>query len=73
MEKLLALGFVVVAGQIDRGNKNYGFCTPNGPVLTPEGEALVKELTAEAAPKPRKRAATVVEPVPEQPFDPEFE
>lgn len=68
MDKLTSLGFVVTAGQIDRGNVNYGFLTAEGPVLTPEGEALARTLDAPAveeapvAPKrgrPRKVEAEV--------------
>jgi hypothetical protein len=67
MEKLLALGFTVIAGQIDRGGKNYGSLTAAGPVLNAAGEALLAKLLADAKvepdekpaqpPKPRKRAA----------------
>jgi hypothetical protein len=53
MDKLIALGFHCTAGQIDRDNINYGFLTADGPVLTPEGEELVKSLTK----KSRKAAA----------------
>lgn len=52
MDKLSALGFVVNAGQIDRGNVNYGFLTAAGPVLTPDGEALAKSLEAPADESP---------------------
>ena len=59
VEQLLALGFTFVAGQIDRGHKNYGFLTADGPLLTPEGEALVRSLDAVVSPaakrgRPRK-------------------
>jgi len=53
MDKLLALGFHCVAGQIDRDGINYGFLTQDGPVLTPEGEELVKSLSK----KPRRASA----------------
>jgi hypothetical protein len=61
IDKLLALGFDVVAGQIDREGANYGFLTADGAVLTPAGEELVKSLTK----KPRKGAAVVEEPAAE--------
>jgi hypothetical protein len=62
MDKLEALGFHCVAGQIDRDNVNYGFLTPDGPVLTPEGEDLVKSLTKKAR---KAAAASVDEPTAE--------
>ena len=60
MDKLEALGFICVVGQIDKDGVNYGFLTPDGPVLTPEGEALAKALTV---PKKSKKAAA--EPLPD--------
>lgn len=45
-EHLTILGFDIVAGQVDYQGKNYGFLTPTGAVLTPEGEALVAERMA---------------------------
>lgn len=57
IERLMALGFTVAGGQIDRDNVNFGVLTKDGPVLTPQGEALAKELDAANAPKrgrPRK-------------------
>lgn len=67
VEQLLALGFTFVAGQIDRGHKNYGFLTADGPVLTPEGEALAKSLvpTVAKAAVPHKRRKIDVEPAAE--------
>lgn len=63
---LMALGFQIVGGQIDRDNKNYGFLGPNGePVLTPEGQEIVDE----ASKKSRKKAvaeATASKPTAEQ-------
>lgn len=47
LAELEALGFLVTAGQIDHGNANYGFLTPDGPVLTPEGEELAAKLKQE--------------------------
>lgn len=59
VEQLLALGFTFCGGKIDRGHVNYGVMSSDGPVLTPEGEALAKSLVptvAEAAvPHTRKR------------------
>ena len=57
IEKLMALGFTVTGGMIDRGGVNYGVLTKEGPALTPQGETLARELDAAAAPKrgrPRK-------------------
>jgi hypothetical protein len=54
MDKLLALGFDVIGGQIDRGGVTYGFVNLDGSVfLSPEGEELVKLLTK----KPKKISA----------------
>jgi hypothetical protein len=66
MDKLLALGFTCTGGQIDRENVNYGFLTADGPVLTPEGEALVKSLTK----KGRKSVEEVVSEVVASPDTP---
>lgn len=44
MKDLEALGFIAVAGCIDRNGVNYGVLTAHGPVLTPEGEELVAAL-----------------------------
>jgi hypothetical protein len=57
LDQLEALGFTVVAGQIDRNGKNWGFLAPTGPVLTPEGEALAAELQAAQAPVAAPKAA----------------
>lgn len=62
IDKLLALGFTVVGGQIDRGNVNYGLLTLDGPLLTPDGEALVQELEAPQAPKRGRPRKVEVEP-----------
>ncbi|NVN99289.1 MAG: hypothetical protein HXX17_08195 [Geobacteraceae bacterium] len=70
MDKLEALGFICVAGQIDREGVNYGFLTPDGPVLTPDGEELVKALST-PAPKKGKKAAPVEDvPAEDPPVDP---
>jgi hypothetical protein len=45
IDQLTALGFEIVGGNIDKGGVNYGTNTPDGPVLTPEGEDLVATLT----------------------------
>lgn len=72
MEKLEALGFTFVVGNIDRDGVNYGVMTANGPVLTPEGEALVAELSA---PKRKKKAsaeeiaAVIAEVTPDTPAE----
>lgn len=66
LDKLLALGFDVVGGQIDRLGVNYGSLTPSGVVLTPEGEELVKSLTA---PKRTRKAASADEPVADAPAE----
>lgn len=60
IEALMALGFTVTGGMIDRAGVNYGVLTKEGPLLTPEGEAVARELAAAAAPKrgrPRKTEA----------------
>lgn len=59
VDQLLAAGFTVSAGQIDRNNVNYGYMSREGPVLTPAGFVLANDLwRAElAATKPRRRAA----------------
>lgn len=72
MDKLSALGFTVVAGKIDRNGKNYGVAGKDGPVLTAEGDALVKALSP-VTPKPRKKAEPAAVVPAEQTFDPEFE
>lgn len=68
LDKILALGATVCAGQIDLANKNIGFLSPEGPVLTPDGEEALKALVYDPldapAPQARKRkarAADVVE------------
>lgn len=71
IDTLLALGFSVNAGMIDRGHKNYGVLYHDGVVLTDAGLALATELAREAqaaAPaKPRRRKADAeVAPDPEQ-------
>lgn len=63
IDQLLALGFDCCGGQLDYKQKNYGFLAKDGPVLTPEGQALVAELTAEAPPKRGRPRKTAVEPV----------
>ena len=45
-DQLTNLGFVITAGMVDRENKNYGFLSKDGPVLTPAGHDLVALLTA---------------------------
>lgn len=55
-DTLVAMGFSISGGQIDRAGKNYGCLTPSGVSLTAEGEALVKTLTEPAEPKRRRRA-----------------
>jgi hypothetical protein len=50
MQELDKLGFEVTGGQIDRGNVNYGFLSPTGPVLTEAGEDLVKSLKRRGKP-----------------------
>jgi hypothetical protein len=62
LDQIEALGFTVVAGQIDRLGKNYGLLTPTGPALTPEGEALALELQAAKAPKAEAPAKPAKEP-----------
>lgn len=39
---LLEMGFEIVGGKLDYKHVNYGQMTPDGPLLTPEGEELVK-------------------------------
>lgn len=63
-DKLLTLGFTITAGQIDRGNVNYGCLIESGVALTPEGEALalsldappVEAVSAVVIKRPRKKA-----------------
>lgn len=45
MEQLSALGFHCTGGMIDKDGVNYGTLSADGPVLTPEGEDLVKGMT----------------------------
>lgn len=45
MRKLEQLGVTSVGGQLDFRNVNIGFLTQDGPVLTPDGEAMLRELT----------------------------
>lgn len=66
-DKLISLGFEIVGGQLDYEHVNYGQLTLDGPLLTPEGEALVQSLDAVVSPaakrgRPRK---VDVEAVPE--------
>ena len=57
LAQLKSLGFSISGGQIDRGNTNYGFLSADGPVLTPEGEELVRALQVSAPePKPESEA-----------------
>lgn len=58
-DKLLSLGFEIVGGQLDYEHINYGRLTLDGPLLTPDGEALVQSLDAVISPtakrgRPRK-------------------
>lgn len=46
IKQLQDLGFEFCAGKIDRRGKNYGVLVKDGPLLYPEGEALVEELMA---------------------------
>lgn len=55
VDELIAAGFTVCGGRIDRQNVNYGRLTEAGPVLTPEGTALAASL-AKPAPVRRKKA-----------------
>ena len=41
---LVRIGATSCGGQIDLKNVNIGFITQDGPVLTPDGELLVREL-----------------------------
>lgn len=76
VDQLEALGFHIVAGQIDRGGKNYGFLAPTGPVLTPDGEELVLALQAEHKPAvksaPAKKAKDKPAEAPEAPTAPDL-
>ena len=49
IQTLLNFGFDVVGGQIDYKGKNYGFMSPDGPVLTPDAEQVVLALAARVA------------------------
>lgn len=64
LNDLLAVGFTVVAGQIDRDGKNYGSVTPSGLLLTPEGEARYAELQVGAGTRGRPRAKRADAPAP---------
>lgn len=63
LEHLKALGFSLDGGQVDYKNRNYGFFTKHGAVLTEEGEELVAQLEEESglgvkpAAEPKKPAA----------------
>jgi len=59
VDTLIAAGFSVAGGQIDRNGKNYGTLTPSGVVWTAEGEVLAKALVEPAEPKRRRRSADV--------------
>lgn len=61
IETLMSLGFTVTGGMIDRGGANYGVLTKEGPALTPQGEALARELAAAVAPKRGRPRKTEVE------------
>ena len=43
-DDLAALGVTSVGGALDYKNQCIGMLTPDGPVLTPEGQALVASL-----------------------------
>lgn len=62
IQTLLNYGFDVVAGQIDYQGKNYGFLTPDGPVLTPDAENVVLALAAKVA--DRMEAGVAAGPTP---------
>lgn len=47
IQALQNLGFQFVGGKIDRNHKTYGFLSPDGPILTPEGEEIVAAAVAE--------------------------
>lgn len=62
---LLALGFDINAGGIDRGGKCYGRMTSDGIEWTEEGRALLDDLVideAPAAPAPRAQKAPKAKP-----------
>lgn len=48
LQQLTSRGFQVVAGQIDRGGKNYGFMRGDEAVLTPDALALLEADDDEA-------------------------
>lgn len=73
IQTLQNFGFQFVAGQIDYQGRNYGFLTPDGPVLTPDAEQVLLALASkvadrmadpEPAPKKGLRAAPKVTPTP---------
>ncbi len=55
-DDLVRAGAVSCGGQIDFKNTNIGFLTADGPILTPDGEALVRSALV---------VPVVVDPVPE--------
>lgn len=73
IQTLQNFGFQFVAGQIDYNGKNYGFLSPEGPVLTPDAEQVLLALASKVAdrltedtPEPKKglRAAPKRAPAP---------
>ena len=55
-DELAALGVTSVAGALDFKNQCVGRVTADGPVLTPDGQALIDELCAVPAPAELGRA-----------------
>lgn len=74
LDQITALGATVCAGQIDLHNKNIGFLSPDGPVLTPDGEEALKALASDPmdapAPQARKRKARNADVIDETPGTP---
>lgn len=68
--ELIALGFDIVAGQVDYQGKNYGVLGALGATLTPEGEELVaslKPVEAKVEVKPEPKARKPKQPAAEMP------
>lgn len=69
VERLKALGFTLMCGQVDYKGKNYGTFNHHGALLTDEGDALVEQLEDERAraKAPAAKAARKAKPASDTP------
>lgn len=69
VERLKALGFTLMCGQVDYKGKNYGTFNHHGALLTDEGDALVEQLEDERAraKAPAAKAARKTKPAADTP------